>query len=107
MVKMMDDLISRTKALGLAKDLIIDNKDGTLYRYRCIDPDVLAELPSEGPKQETGEWIPIDNKGVVQIWECSKCGETTYSSMLRKPRYRFCPMCGRKMKCGEDETNLC
>ena len=43
----MDDLISRAEALALAKDIIVPIKDGTVYKYRCIDPDSIKELPSE------------------------------------------------------------
>ena len=43
----MNDLISRQAAIALAKDIIVPIKDGTVYKYRCIDPDSIKELPSE------------------------------------------------------------
>ena len=43
----MDDLISRQAVLDLAKDLKFDNVEGLkYYRYRCIDPDDVRELPA-------------------------------------------------------------
>ena len=43
----MDDLISRQAVLDLAKDLKFDNVEGLkYYRYRCIDPDAVRELPA-------------------------------------------------------------
>lgn len=41
------DLIDRQAAIALAKDIIVPIKDGTVYKYRCIDPDSIKELPSE------------------------------------------------------------
>lgn len=41
------DLIDRQAAIALAKDIIVPIKDGTAYKYRCIDPDSIKELPSE------------------------------------------------------------
>lgn len=41
------DLIDRQAAITLAKDIIVPIKDGTVYKYRCIDPDSIKELPSE------------------------------------------------------------
>ena len=43
----MTDLIDRQAAIALAKDIIVPIKDGTVYKYRCIDPDSIKELPSE------------------------------------------------------------
>ena len=42
-----EDTISRQAAIALAKDIIVPIKDGTVYKYRCIDPDSIKELPSE------------------------------------------------------------
>ena len=42
----MDDTISRQAAIALAKDICVPNKDGTVYKHRCIDPDAIKELPS-------------------------------------------------------------
>lgn len=45
----MSDLIDRQAAIALAKDIIVPIKDGTAYKYRCIDPDAIKELPSAEP----------------------------------------------------------
>lgn len=52
---MENDLISRQEALALAKDIIAPTeynyviKNIYAYKYRCIDPDELRELPSADP----------------------------------------------------------
>ena len=46
---MNDDLISRSAALALAKDICVVCEDGTAYRHRCIDPQSLMELPAVQP----------------------------------------------------------
>ena len=53
----MDDLISREAALALQKDLEFKRVKGLEhYRYRCIDPDAVRDLPSLTPPLT---WIPI------------------------------------------------
>lgn len=41
-------------------------------------------------------WKPLGD--VFGLWfKCSRCGEVVASSVMGKPRYRFCPMCGVRM----------
>ena len=41
----MDDYIKREDVLSLAKDICIPQENG-FYRHRCIDPQVVRELPA-------------------------------------------------------------
>ena len=45
---MSNDLIGRQDVLDLVKDINVptNDDDGEFYRYRCIDPDEVLELPS-------------------------------------------------------------
>ena len=45
-----NDCISRQAAVSLAKDICVPNKEGSVYRHRCIDPDAIRELPSAKPE---------------------------------------------------------
>ena len=46
-VEPCEDCISRQAAIALAKDIYVPIKDGTVYKYKCIDPDDIKELPSK------------------------------------------------------------
>lgn len=50
----MDDLISRQAVLALARDLTFEGIDELkYYKYRCIDPNDVQELPS------AQQWTPL------------------------------------------------
>lgn len=93
----MDDLISRQAAISLAKDICVPNKDGSVYRHRCIDPYDILELPSAQPERKKGRWISSDD--FDEYYRCSECrkGETQFYGL-----YRYCPWCGARMEGEED-----
>lgn len=49
-------------------------------------------------KRKTGRWIHHPEIGYGETWLCSECGEKTVSTIMGKPRYKWCPMCGCKME---------
>lgn len=55
------------------------------------------------PERKTGHWVKSDMQRWYDVWLCSECGEKTDSSVMSKPRYKYCPMCGAKMEGGEQE----
>ena len=55
-------------------------------------------------KQKKGRWIYRPEIGWGDAWVCSECEEITKSTIMGKPRYNFCPMCGARME-GIDETD--
>ena len=59
---------------------------------------VLNELPSVSADRPGGEWVDWLGKG--NEWECSvcKCSIESHGSIA----YRYCPMCGAKMKGGAE-----
>lgn len=57
-------------------------------------------------KAVSGEWISKDKVFGGIPFACSNCGEETKETVMGKPRFRFCPMCGLPMCgafCGGDE----
>lgn len=93
---MMDDLINRQAAID---DL--HGKDPSQV-WDTADVEVwINALPTAQPK--TGKWLYKRGMGWGETWICSECGEKTTSTVMGKPRYKFCPMCGAKME-EEDGT---
>lgn len=95
--------ISKEAALAIAKDRVfkIPHADGGWhkYRFRCIDPDDLRELPAADVREVVhGRWRIEILIGSL----CSVCGKHPYpyqadsaSDDYWKPS--FCPNCGAKM----------
>lgn len=84
----MDDLISRSWLLSE-------------YDKRHKGPPggarkLIEEASSAQPK--SGRWMRLMDIGMFM---CSECGEMTDSTVMGKPRYNFCPMCGAKMEVTE------
>ena len=53
--------------------------------------------------RKKGRWIYRPEIGWGDAWVCSECEEITKSTIMGKPRYNFCPMCGADMRGGDDE----
>ena len=47
---------------------------------------------AEQPKK--GRWISADAIFGGVPFYCSECGENTLDTVMGKPRWKFCPMCG-------------
>jgi len=45
-------------------------------------------------QQKTGKWISADAIFGGAPFYCSECGENTWDTVMGKPRWNFCPMCG-------------
>ena len=99
----MNDLISRQAAIdALAEDMPqAYTPDGShpadegIFMAQEIYADciqTLKELPSAQP--ETGRWISADAMFGGVPFYCSECGENTRDTVMGKPRWKYCPMCG-------------
>ncbi len=75
---------------------------------RILD-DVLANRPTERDsiivavrkafaEPKMGKWVSADAIFGGVPFYCSECGENTRDTVMGKPRYNFCPMCGAKME---------
>ena len=60
---------------------------------------ILEEVPSADRQQ--GEWIPSDTDGFV----CSVCknGYRNQPTLMGRPMFEYCPVCGARMKGADDE----
>ena len=74
------------------------------YTYAYVSKSQIDNAPTiDAVEVVHGEWIPNPKIGWGETWVCSICGERTTSSVMGKPRYRYCPWCGAKMKGADDE----
>lgn len=92
----MSDCVDRETVLALAKDIVVQTKDGTEYRHRCIDPQEVRELPAVEPERPKGHWEREVDFGNVAHWYCSECHKEGKGT-------DFCPNCGADMREGDAE----
>ena len=88
------DCISRQQTIGALRNYLLGKNvpcDGTLT-CRLIENEVINKLPSAQP--ETGRWISADAMFGGVPFYCSECGENTRDTVMGKPRWKYCPMCG-------------
>ncbi len=76
------------------------NEEGaqiTRLDYKIIDC-VIFEFPTvDVVPVRHGKWKRIPSS-YRALFECSECGEKTTTTVMGKPRYEYCPMCGAKME---------
>ena len=92
----MSDLISRQAAIDAINEYMAGKRcdtDGTMMA-RLINELVIKKLPSAQPK--SGGWISADAIFGGVPFYCSECGENTRDTVMGKPRWNFCPMCGSR-----------
>ena len=77
----------------------IEEKEMPFETDICVS--MLMEIddqPTIQPVQpNTGKWISADAIFGGVPFYCSECGESTLDTVMGKPRWNFCPMCGAKM----------
>ena len=96
----MRDLISRETAR-----LTLKNYGLNRYMLERMERWIDAQPTVDAVSVVHGEWIHNPKIGWGETWVCSICGEKTTSSVMGKPRYKYCPMCGAKMKGEDDEKS--
>ena len=84
----MSDLISRQAAINK----ILGQPPEP--HYPSWYAEQIKELPSAQP--ETGKWISADAIFGGVPFYCSECGQNTRDTVMGKPRWKFCPMCGSR-----------
>ena len=76
------------------------NSDEHQAWYKADDVyKALEAVPSADRPQ--GEWIPSDTDGFV----CSVCknGYRNQPTLMGRPMFEYCPVCGARMKGADDE----
>ena len=96
MTTMKDDMISRQAALdalGEEPPVWYDGDDEIAERNQWRrDVAAIKALPTAQPKK--GRWISADAMFHGVPFYCSECGENTRDTVMGKPRWKYCPMCG-------------
>ena len=89
-------------AIGLKQALVVS---AILEDKKTIE-QIIDEQPTIEPERKTGHWVyrPEWSK-YGDVWSCSECGEKTSQSVMGEPRFKYCPMCGAKMKGDEQESH--
>ena len=89
-------------AIGLKQELVVS---AILEDKKTIE-QIIDEQPTIEPERKTGHWVyrPEWSK-YSDVWSCSECGEKTSQSVMGEPRFKYCPMCGAKMKGDEQESH--
>ena len=87
-----EDAVSRHK--------VLDVIEREVFKWDVIDE--VRKLPSVTPKAKTGQWeyVQYDTPNIGN-WHCSRCRGLYYST--DKPRWKYCPSCGARMKESEGE----
>ena len=93
------DLISRAEAMNAFER-------GEVYHADTI-ADILSDLPSchncieceSVSAERVGEWIPKEDYGGFDYYQCSNCKEDFYFEIEpSKSEYHYCPNCGARME---------
>ena len=101
------DCISRQSAIDAfntnINELVVGGEENakTVENYLNRVLDKIKCLPPAQPKK--GRWISADAMFHGVPFYCSECGENTWDTVMGKPRWKFCPMCGAKMEGVDDE----
>ena len=61
------DLVHRQDVLALAKDIVVQYAKGGEYRHKCIDPQLVMELPSVKTTERLIAKIVFDEKKMREI----------------------------------------
>ena len=81
----MSDLISRAEVLSLFPNAFYDGLASQ-----------IKALPSA---ERSGEWIPKEDYGGFDYYQCSNCKEDFYFEIEpSKSGYTYCPNCGARME---------
>ena len=102
---MSDDLIKRSDAIKIMACEMYAEAQSQGYEVDSIEdfmPEAKAwmnDAPSADRPQ--GEWIPSDTDGFV----CSVCknGYRNQPTLMGRPMFEYCPVCGAQMKGADDE----
>lgn len=91
-------------------------KDAVIRLFeKWSDGYAYIEIPVQDAIRQVSAIPPADVRPVVRgEWEnmnddldfhfrCSRCGEETWQTVMGKPRFKYCPMCGAYMRGGDAE----
>ena len=70
---------------------------------REIEPCIVVMAIEEAPtiNRPQGEWISDASSPIA--YRCTVCNTLQHWSVIQNGRYKFCPMCGARMKGADDD----
>lgn len=92
--KVIDDTISRQKAISEAKKLYAM---GNCYCDEYSMVGMLNSLPPSQSEREKGKWIVTSEFEDCRYVKCNQC-KVTQVFYYNKPLTNFCPNCGADMR---------
>ena len=92
----MDKIYIEWKDICRCIDRICDNVEDA--DFDGINTLFLEAPATRVPEQRKGKWISKDKIFGGTPFECSNCGEVTTDTIMMKPRFKYCPMCGATME---------
>lgn len=75
------------KTLGISERKYLLPAENAIWK-------VIDKMPTIEPEPQKGEWISEDAVFGGVPYRCSSCGGKTRDTIMGKPRWKFCPMCG-------------
>ena len=94
---MSDDLIKRSDAI--AEICKVRTPDVVSHQYAEMFINAVCRAPSADRPQ--GEWFKDDEGTFI----CSACGSgyKDQPTLMGKPMFKWCPLCGARLKGADDE----
>ena len=90
-------------ALG-QKGVANDRSDKQIGRLCFRTNHDVHNYQSDGKERVMAEWKPFDLKWGREIYACTSCGESVeVPTCMNKPLFKFCPLCGARMKGADDD----
>ena len=103
MVKMKNDLISRSALLEKATNVTKYDEGGWDMDLRAVPVDAVENAPTiEAEPVRHGRWVNMLIAKIDTTGDCTNCGQEAVWRTRNKP-YAVCPNCGAKMQGGSDE----
>ena len=101
----MKDLIDRQAAVDAFQRLAYDDWNqgaSTTWATAFAEgAEIIMGLPSAQPERKTGRWEWDEESGSFLCSECNS-GYRDQPTLMGKPLFEYCPMCGSKMEDGDE-----
>lgn len=98
-IKSLEKLCDRVCQYSKAQRYVMCSSCPLGHAFTVIEDDIP---PADVRPVVRGEWENM-NDDLDFHFRCSRCGEETWQTVMGKPRFKYCPMCGAYMRGGDAE----